>query len=386
MSVQDIPFLAHALHSSASYLSPMVHEKDKRVISIDSAEFMRALSNIKELQNIILSHLDPKVDASVHKTVALFVLSVPQTIDVVFDREQHVLPVRFPFSSILEKDNFSESPSWNQRVTARRYGNANIKGREVGEVEELWPYQALLTVRSGADRLLGTGLECGAEKEMRIPVEQFDTYFRQMLFHGLREVIWGIPPPHHYFSTSSGRMVTDHYWASPQSLATVTFGGSAAEAEGAPNQDRYSFREARAVKRLTFATLAEDMLRRFSELIVYAEAVEPRINISLALMRPVPSPVSTGSSGSSGVGKSSGVPSSVLEGFLYHMDSAAREMSHLEFDAAMIGLNNAEHRLLAATKLIEEMISQRVGEFVCASESGLLGLNGRRAARGHPAA
>jgi len=51
------------------------------------------------------------------------------------------------------------------------------------------------------------------------------------------------------------------------------------------------------------------------------------------------------------------------------VDSAARDVSQLDFDSAMINLNNAESRLLQSDKRIQLLASLRKGSITCNDET-----------------
>ena len=387
-SLHESPALAHAVHASTMYTSAIV--KERLSVTISSSELHYWLSNCEAIRNAIYHAIG---DEQYPDRVLLPILTVtfPSSVSVTFE------------DNTIVKNIKHTSPVTSLTLTSERikYDSDHDGGDSRGAIDgrlTMWPTQTILVLRSSAERVNKLGLECGELGDLSpLVADAGKSHLKQMTWHAVRRAIWGLSPPHEYFSIVSQQVITDYQWSSPQLVGSAINekpSDSIDNKESTIPDHQFSFREKRAVQRLTFVVVADQLLSRFTSLLSLSTSMAPPINVSLVLGEdtsigegsyslPKPAisqPKSAGgrltdasphedtvtpSHGSLGPGEGPRYAMGLLEQFITFMDAAARDVSQLDFDSAMINLNNAESRLLQSDKRIQRMVSMRRGSITC---------------------
>ena len=353
VKASEEPQIAHAVHASVSYFNPAVPQHSQ-AITISSRELIYWLSSSALVKKMLLHnpHMTPDT-----LLLPVFVLRTSPSLEIFFDESyQQTVALFLPPPSVAEGGN------WPKRsIAAIRYsGSAKSP---IGSLAKVHP----------ALHCAGVGLPPG------------DGYADDQMRHAMRESIWGISPPRFHYSASSRNIVQDFLWATPPALRRLGSNINGAE----------SFREKRAVHRHTFIHRAENILRRFADAIRLAASIVPTVNTSRLLdlpefPPPVPLPLHVGDGGGGGgggggkrgQGRAARQPTAtprrgkvapaktirrgLLEEFLFYMEDAAAEFSHLEYEAALLHLDSAEIKAQILESRISDVIAQRTGSITCA--------------------
>ena len=174
---------------------------------------------------------------------------------------------------------------------------------------------------------------------------------------------------------SSHHSFKDYLWAVPPLLHTLL--------DKATNQKEkldFSFREIRQISRHNVIHLSDQIIGRFSDILLDASSIRPAVNISSILglkeHRPSSSQTRTVSTlnpfsknknsakdALAKTGKKKEV--SIFERFLNHLNSAASAFSHLDYTAAQTHLKDAGKVQVEMKLLVDSMLRMRTGSLTC---------------------
>lgn len=364
------PQIAHALHASTKFSGA---GGEKR-ITISSAEFAYWLSSSSLVRDLI-ARVGAGDGGSDGLTLFLpiFVLRMPPNTEAYFDENyQQTLALPFPLPS----------GGWGTQPHPHFEFDADAAEAAALASGLRWPSTAVVAIRtSGPASALNTVrvhpvLECD-----NVGLPPGDGYADDEMRHAVREAVWGISPPRFHYSATSRNIVQDFLWATPPALRRL----------GSKINGAESFREVRAVSRHTFIHRAEIVLRNFAELIESAAAMVPPVNTSLLLdlheahraptvagprgsaakaeaqlsnMLASQPRAAKGRPGGSGTGKVQ-ASTGLLEAFLGHLHAAASDFSHLDYNVALLELNNAEAKVRMLEQRLELIMAARTGTVTC---------------------
>lgn len=412
-SCHDEPQLSHAIHASTNYKK----SSTSNVAMLQTSELLYWLGSSSLIRDA-LSRMSgdhggdanhgfgfPGGASSIapQKILPVFIFKTPANMEIYLDGYTMTQMDTFPEPpggwglSKLDKDpeaqeamNIASTLSWpDAAIVALRPYNSVTKD---GELQQTVSYES-------------SGLECGG-----IGVPAGPGYSDEVLMLNFREAIWGILPSHLHYSSASKSVVTDYLWATPPSLIRSPLSSSSDRAasgtKGTYNNGE-SFREKRSVPRSTLIKRAVFIITRFTSTIKQAHNMVPAVNITdlldlssfydmeselFALTSKPPassSAATTATSSSSSTSskkfssssssqsknakknrhapaptKSKGI-SSFFSNLLMTLDQFASDISHLEFEAATLRLNNAEVMLSTLESSISNIVSQRQGSITC---------------------
>ena len=151
---------------------------------------------------------------------------------------------------------------------------------------------------------------------------------------------------------------------------------------GGDNVGDYSFRERRQIPRHGVIHQSDQLIGKFTDILLDASSMRPAINISslLGLEEHKPNAFAKSDSNTNpfapngqkevkqiNVLKKAGkVPEkSIFESFLSHLDLAATAFSHLEYSVAQDRLKDAAKVLEKLKVLVDSMMNMRTGSYTC---------------------
>ena len=412
ISTVEEPQLAHAIHTS---MRVQVNNEGEEVNVLDSRELVYWLSMSSFVRNLLAEYLYES--HSYYTLLPMFVFTTDTSVTNMFIDSQ------WKTSTVIE---FPPSPSVARRDARSIKGNSmktrdntnrdhfSIKDNDFSGSSTSYNniledsnvvQSAILSIRprERINEKVTNFMTCGGSE---VKGNANDAYKEEINIH-IHALLWGISPPYMHFSGASHSIVQDFLWYTPLSIRNQGTSASVAQnihddlEEPVMNSNR-TFTDGRSVKRHHFIHEAEQLLRRLTSVITDASTTVPPVDvrqlldIDLESLKEMAKQEKAGmnrysssrkssknadlnkimSGGSSGKSPSAPISERLkdptlghFQAFLYYMESAAVEFSHLDYALATMQLSNAHSRVNMIESRLDEIIMLRSGTLVCGNSS-----------------
>ncbi len=230
---------------------------------------------------------------------------------------------------------------------------------------------AVIALHTVDPEIADTGVSCDGKK-----VNARGGFFGAQVRSAVMGILWGdCTSPNHYSSSERG-IVEDYTWsgiAGALSARAITPTTPTAETK---SENGFSFIALRCVARHNIFGWSEVLQARLATSLASASAIVPPID-TLAVLGELSIDSAPSNSFRQQAEKPKKAKSSessrektprFLTNYLDEMDNAASEFSHMDFDATLMHLHNAEIAVGLIEGRIEQVSRNRMGRLMCADE------------------